>query len=132
MKSLGLPGDTASYSAATAGRHSNGGSRNSGSPRPEITRKRSGKQTAETIGRRLLEIVVYEKCCRIGGKLTRDDLAEHPRSATGKCPTSGGPVRGVLGMGDRSGRYTVADHGGAGGGLTAIGRNGTFDRIRSV
>jgi hypothetical protein len=31
---------------------------------------------AETIGRRLLEIVVYRKRCRIGGKLTLDDLAE--------------------------------------------------------
>jgi hypothetical protein len=31
---------------------------------------------AATIGRRLLEIVVYEKCCRIGGKLSLDDLTE--------------------------------------------------------
>jgi hypothetical protein len=27
------------------------------------------------LGRRLLEIVVYGKCCRIGGSLTLDDLA---------------------------------------------------------
>jgi hypothetical protein len=33
-------------------------------------------QTAEMIGRRLLRIVVYDKCCRIGGRLTLDDLAE--------------------------------------------------------
>jgi hypothetical protein len=47
-----------------------------GTERPRIARKRPGKQTAETIGRRLLEIVVYGKRCRIGGKLTLDDLAE--------------------------------------------------------
>ena len=44
--------------------------------RPRIARKRPGKQTAETMGRRLLEIVVYDKCCRIGGTLILDDLAE--------------------------------------------------------
>ena len=38
--------------------------------------KRPSKQTAATIGRRLLEIVVYDKGCRIGGKLSLDDLAE--------------------------------------------------------
>ncbi len=43
--------------------------------RPRIARKRP-KQTAEALGRRLLEIVVYGKCCRIGGTLTLDDLAE--------------------------------------------------------
>ena len=48
--------------------------RNTG--RPRTARKRPSKQTAETIGRRLLEIVVYDKCCRIGGKLSLDDLAE--------------------------------------------------------
>jgi hypothetical protein len=41
-----------------------------------IARKRPSKQTAEAIGRRLLAIVVYEKCCRIGGSLTLDNLAE--------------------------------------------------------
>ena len=44
--------------------------------RPRTARKRPSKQTAETIGRRLLEIVVYDKCCRVGGKLSVDDLAE--------------------------------------------------------
>jgi hypothetical protein len=29
-----------------------------------------------TIGRRLLEIVVYTKHCRIGGKMSLDDIAE--------------------------------------------------------
>ncbi len=43
--------------------------------RPRIARKRL-KQASETIGRRLLEIVVYDKSCRIGGTLTLDDLAE--------------------------------------------------------
>ncbi len=42
---------------------------------PRIARKRP-EQTAEAIGRRLLEIVVYGKGCRIGGTLTMDDLAE--------------------------------------------------------
>ena len=61
--------------------------------RPRIARKRPGKQTPEAIGRRLLEIVVYDKRCRIGGTLTLDDLAETPRSVTGRCPTSRPPVR---------------------------------------
>jgi hypothetical protein len=41
-----------------------------------IARKHPSKQTPETLGRRVLEIVVYDKCCRVGGKLTLDDLAE--------------------------------------------------------
>jgi hypothetical protein len=28
------------------------------------------------MGRRLLAIIVYEKCCRVGGTLSLDDLAE--------------------------------------------------------
>jgi hypothetical protein len=43
--------------------------------RPRIARKRPGKQALETMGRRLLESVVYDKRCRIGGTLTMDDLA---------------------------------------------------------
>ena len=43
--------------------------------RPRVARKRR-KQTADAIGRRLLDIVVYDKRCRIGGSLTLDDLAE--------------------------------------------------------
>jgi hypothetical protein len=46
--------------------------------RPRVARKRPGKQTPEVLGRRLLEIVVYGKCCRIGDTLTLDDLAETP------------------------------------------------------
>ena len=41
-----------------------------------IARKRPVKPTTEAIGRRLLEIMVYRMRCRIGGKLTLDDLAE--------------------------------------------------------
>jgi hypothetical protein len=44
--------------------------------RRRIARKRPGKRTAETMGRRLLRIVVYDKSCRIGATLTLDDLAE--------------------------------------------------------
>ncbi len=44
--------------------------------RARIARKRPGKQSPEVLGRRLLEIVVYGKQCRIGGTLTLDDLAE--------------------------------------------------------
>ena len=44
--------------------------------RNRIARKRPGKQSPETIGRRLLDIVVYDKRCRIGGTLTLDDLTE--------------------------------------------------------
>jgi hypothetical protein len=47
-----------------------------GIQRPRITRKHPSKQTPETIGRRLLGLVVYDKHCRIGGTLTLDDLAE--------------------------------------------------------
>jgi hypothetical protein len=44
--------------------------------RPRIARKRSGQRTPEAIARRLLEIVVYDQRCRVGGTLTLDDLAE--------------------------------------------------------
>jgi hypothetical protein len=47
-----------------------------GIQRSRIARKLPSKQTVETISRRLLEIVVYDKHCRIGGKLTVDDLSE--------------------------------------------------------
>jgi hypothetical protein len=44
--------------------------------RPRIARKRPVRQTPELIARRLLEIAVYDKSCRVGGKLTLDDLTE--------------------------------------------------------
>ena len=40
----------------------------------------------QTTGRRLLEIVVYEKRCRIGGTLTLDDLAETSEVGDWKMP----------------------------------------------
>jgi hypothetical protein len=44
--------------------------------RPRIARKRPSKQAPEMLGRRLLAIVVYDKACSIGVKLTLDELAE--------------------------------------------------------
>ena len=43
---------------------------------PRIARKPVVRQTPEPIARRLLEIAVYDKSCRVGGSLTLDDLAE--------------------------------------------------------
>ncbi len=45
---------------------------------PRIARtipKRRGEQSSAAIGGRLLQIVVYDKCCRIGGTLSLNDLA---------------------------------------------------------
>ena len=36
--------------------------------RPRTARKRPGRQTAETMGRRLLEIVVYDKVAGLAGR----------------------------------------------------------------
>ena len=44
--------------------------------RDRSNRKRPSKQTAAAIGRKLLEIIVYRKTCRIGDKLSVDDLVE--------------------------------------------------------
>jgi hypothetical protein len=44
--------------------------------RQSTARKRPSKQAAEAIARRLLEIVVYDQGCRIGGRLSLNDLAE--------------------------------------------------------
>ncbi len=38
------------------------------------SRKPPRKQAPDALGRRLLEIIVYGQNCRIGGKLTVDDL----------------------------------------------------------
>jgi hypothetical protein len=54
--------------------------------RPRIARKRPGKQAPETMGRRLLAIVVYDKRCRIGATLTLDDLAETSEIGDWKMP----------------------------------------------
>ena len=53
--------------------------------RPD-TRKRPGKQTAEAIGRRLLDVVVYGKSCRIGRKLVLDDLVDTTEIGDWKMP----------------------------------------------
>ena len=48
-----------------------------------------GRASAEDhsgLGRRLLEIVVYDKSCRIGGTLTLDDLAETSEVGDWKMP----------------------------------------------
>ena len=39
-----------------------------------MAREHLRRPAAEVIGRRLLEIVVYTKHCRVGGRLTLDDL----------------------------------------------------------
>ena len=39
-------------------------------------RKRPSKQAASAKGRKLLEVIVYHESCRIGGKLSVDDLVE--------------------------------------------------------
>ena len=54
--------------------------------RSRNARKRPAKQTPELSGRRLLQIVVYGKRCRIGGRLTLDDLAESSEIGDWKMP----------------------------------------------
>ena len=54
--------------------------------RSRTARKRPAKQTPESIGRRLLQIVVCGKCCRIGGRLTFGDLAETSEIGDWKMP----------------------------------------------
>ncbi len=51
-----------------------------------IARKRPNQPRPETLGRRLLEIVVYEKRCRIGGMLSLGDLAETSEVGDWKMP----------------------------------------------
>jgi hypothetical protein len=50
--------------------------------------KRSGprSKTAEAIGRRLLDVVVYSKGCRAGDTLLLDDLAETSEVGDWKMP----------------------------------------------
>ncbi len=54
--------------------------------RLRTARKRPAKQSAEAMGRRLLEIVVCDKMCRIGAMLTLDDLAEASEIGDWKMP----------------------------------------------
>ena len=54
--------------------------------RNRTNRKRPSKQTAAAIGRKLLEIVVYRKSCRVGDKLSVDDLVETSEIGDWKMP----------------------------------------------
>jgi len=56
------------------------------SDRRRISRKHPKKQTAEEMGRRLLDIVVYGKNCRAGNNLTLDNLAETSEVGDWKMP----------------------------------------------
>jgi hypothetical protein len=42
--------------------------------RSRSSRKLPRKQTVDALGRRLLAVMVYDRNCRVGGKLTLDDL----------------------------------------------------------
>ena len=44
------------------------------SDRSRSSRKQPRRQTADALGRRLLEIIVYRQHCRIGAKLSLDEL----------------------------------------------------------
>jgi hypothetical protein len=54
----------------------------------QISRRpvRRARQTAEVIGRRLLDVIVYSKICRIGEKLSMDNLAETSEIGDWKMP----------------------------------------------
>jgi hypothetical protein len=54
--------------------------------RDQTNRKRPSKQTAAAIGHKLLEIIVYRKTCRIGGKLSVNDLVETSEIGDWKMP----------------------------------------------
>jgi hypothetical protein len=54
--------------------------------RDRTNRKRLGKQTAVALGHELLEIIVYRRTCRIGDKLSVDDLAESSEVGDWKMP----------------------------------------------
>ena len=47
---------------------------------------RPRKQTAEAVGRRLLDVIVYAKGCRVGDKVILDDLAETSEVGDWKMP----------------------------------------------
>jgi hypothetical protein len=44
------------------------------SDRPRSSQKQPRKQTADALGRKLLGVIVYGQNCRVGSKLTLDDL----------------------------------------------------------
>ena len=51
-----------------------------------ISRGRPRRQAAEEIGRRLVDVVVYAMGCRIGDKVSLDDLAETSEMGDWKMP----------------------------------------------
>jgi hypothetical protein len=51
-----------------------------------ISRSRPRRQAAEAIGRRLVDVVVYAMGCRIGDKVSLDDLAETSEVGDWKMP----------------------------------------------
>ena len=54
--------------------------------RHQFNRKRPGRQTPQVIGRRLLDVVVYQKNCRIGDSLDLDVLSETSEVGDWKMP----------------------------------------------
>jgi hypothetical protein len=92
--------------------------------RGRTSRDRPDKQAPETTGRRLLEIAVYDKQCRIGGTLTLDDLAETSEVGDWKMPD----FRAACSYAASQGWLIAKDdadahHGGAGGGIGAQAKN---------
>ena len=51
-----------------------------------ISRGRPRRRAAEEIGRRLVDVVVYAMACRIGDKVSLDDLAETSEVGDWKMP----------------------------------------------
>jgi hypothetical protein len=54
--------------------------------RHQFNRKLPGRQTPQVIGRRLLDVVVYRKNCRIGDRLDLDVLSETSEVGDWKMP----------------------------------------------
>ena len=51
-----------------------------------VNTNRPRRQTAETLGRKLLNVIVYGRGCRIGSKLSVDDLVETSEVGDWKMP----------------------------------------------
>ena len=73
------------------------------------------------MGRRLLEIVVYDKRCRIGGKLTLDDLAETSEIGDWKMPDFKAACAYAVTQGWLIVEDDTLTRSGAGGGLKKLG-----------
>ena len=55
-------------------------------------RKPATKHAAEDFGRKLLEVIVYNRSTRAGEKLTVDDLVETSEIGDGRCQILSWPV----------------------------------------